>query len=107
MVSEVCHPALKVMVDTIAMGAAGETLEQWFQAFGPDLIHMHFLDGAPYVHQIWGDGSYPLEEMLHCLRDHGYHGYLVQEIADERYFDNPAAADEQNYRVLSRFLTDR
>ena len=56
MVEEVAHPALKAMVDTIATGAAGETLEQWFQAFGTDLIHMHFLDGDPYVHNIWGDG---------------------------------------------------
>ena len=79
MVEEVAHPALKVMVDTIATGAAGETLEQWFQAFGTDLIHMHFLDGDPYVHNIWGNGNYPLEEMLQCLSNHQYQGYLVQD----------------------------
>ena len=106
MVAEVGCPSLKVMVDTIAMGAAGETLEQWFQAFGADVVHMHFLDGAPYVHNIWGDGSYPLEEMLRCLDRHGYHGPLVQEVADERYFFDPAAADEQNVRVLSRFFSE-
>lgn len=105
MVEEVAHPALKVMVDTIATGAAGETLEQWFQAFGTDLIHMHFLDGDPYVHNIWGNGNYPLEEMLQCLSNHQYQGYLVQEVADERYFSDPVTADEQNYRVLSRFCS--
>ena len=105
MVEEVAHPALKAMVDTIATGAAGETLEQWFQAFGTDLIHMHFLDGDPYVHNIWGEGNYPLEEMLQCLSNHQYQGYLVQEVADERYFSDPVTADEQNYRVLSRFCS--
>lgn len=97
-------PYLKVMVDTIASGAAGESLEDWFQCFGSDLIHMHFLDGDPYVHNIWGDGNYPLEEMLRCLNRNHYRGYLVQEVADERYFDDPAGADEKNMQVLSRFF---
>ncbi|WP_297233059.1 sugar phosphate isomerase/epimerase family protein [uncultured Flavonifractor sp.] len=104
MVEEVAHPALHVMVDTIAAGAAGERLEQWFDAFGDRLIHMHFLDGDPYVHNIWGVGNEPLEDLLLCLKDHQYQGYLVQEVADERYFFDPAAADEKNYQVLSRFF---
>ena len=33
------------MADTVAIYFAGETLEEWFQAFGKDLIHMHFIDG--------------------------------------------------------------
>ena len=104
MLSEVDHPALNAMVDTIASGAAGETLEQWFDAFGSRLIHMHFLDGNPYVHNIWGDGNDPLEALLLCLRAHEYQGYLVQEVADERYFQDPAAADQANFQVLSRFF---
>lgn len=94
------------MADTIATGACGETLEDWFAAFGSDLVHMHFLDGDPFVHNIWGDGNYPLEQMLRCLQANAYTGYLVQEVADERYFADPVAADLQNYRVLSRFFSD-
>ena len=60
LVKDIAHPAMNVMVDTIASGASGETLEEWFSAFGEKLIHMHFLDGDPYVHNIWGDGKYPL-----------------------------------------------
>lgn len=106
MIAQVGHPRLKAMADTIATGAAGETMEDWFAAFGKDLIHMHFLDGDPYVHNIWGDGGYPLEEMLRCLRHNGYRGYLVQEVADERYFSDPVSADRKNYQVLSRFFSD-
>ena len=81
-------------------------MEDWFAAFGSDLVHMHFLDGDPFVHNIWGDGNYPLEQMLRCLQANAYTGYLVQEVADERYFADPVAADLQNYRVLSRFFSD-
>jgi protein FrlC len=100
------HPNLKIMVDTIATGAAGETLTQWFDTFGEDLVHMHFLDGNPYVHNAWGDGNTPLERQLSVMEKYGYTGYLVQEIADERYFADPLAADLKNMRVLERFLAD-
>jgi protein FrlC len=100
------HENLKVMVDTIATGAAGEALSLWFDEFGADLIHMHFLDGNPYVHNAWGDGNTPLEPQLEVLEARGYSGYLVQEIADERYFSDPLSADLKNMRVLERFLAD-
>jgi len=106
MFDEIGHPSLKVMVDTIAMGAAGESLNDWFDVFGRDLAHSHFLDGDPHVHNIWGDGNYPLEDMLQTMNDRGYEGLLVQEVADERYFDDPALADERNMAVLERFIED-
>lgn len=100
------HPFLKVMVDTIATGAAGEPLKQWFDVFDKDLIHMHFLDGDPYVHNAWGDGNTPLENQLKTMNEYGFEGYLVQEIADERYFLDPFKADIKNMRVLERFIVD-
>lgn len=103
---EVGHPRLKMMVDNIATGAAGETLEDWFKAFGDDLIHMHFLDGDPWLHNIWGDGNTALARQLDTMEAYGYTGYLVQEVADEHYFTDPYAADVKNFRVLERFLRD-
>ena len=50
MIDEVASPYLQPMVDTTAMGVAGETLEDWFAAFGDGAIHeMHFIDGDPYL----------------------------------------------------------
>lgn len=106
MFQDVNHPALKMMVDSIATGAAGETLENWFCAFGKDLIHMHFLDGDPYLHNVWGDGNTPLEEQLETMNQYGFTGYLVQEVADEKYYEDPFSADIKNMRVLERFLED-
>ena len=106
MFDEVNHPNLKMMVDTIATGAAGETLEMWFETFGENLVHMHFLDGDPYVHNIWGDGNTPLEAQLEVINRYRFSGYLVQEIADEKYFNDPFSADVKNMRMLERFIEE-
>lgn len=106
MFREVGHPQLKMMVDNIATGAAGETLDDWFDAFGSDLIHMHFLDGDPWLHNIWGDGNTSLSRQMETLRRRGFAGYLVQEVADEHYFSDPYTADEKNLRVLRRFIEE-
>ena len=106
MYREVDHPSLKMMVDNIATGAAGESLEDWFRAFGSDLIHMHFLDGDPWLHNIWGDGNTSLSQQIQIMNQWNYTGYLVQEVADEHYFSDPFEADRKNIRVLERFLED-
>lgn len=106
MYREVNHPNLKMMVDNIATGAAGESLDDWFDAFGQDLVHMHFLDGDPWLHNIWGDGNTPLATQLETIARRGFTGYLVQEVADEHYFTDPYAADVKNFRVLERFVED-
>ena len=103
MFEEIGHPALKVMVDTVATGNAGETTSQWFAAFGRDVVHMHFVDGdrCTASHRAWGDGAYSLDQELGRLRDGGYTGYLVQEIDDGRYLEDPAAVDVANMRRIS------
>lgn len=106
MYDSVGHPNLKIMVDTIASGAAGETLDDWFDMFGEDVIHMHFLDGNPYLHNVWGDGNTSLEKQLATMNKRGFTGYLVQEIADEKYFSDPFSADIRNMRVLERFIEE-
>lgn len=104
MFDAVNHPNLKVMVDNIATGNAGETLEDWFEMFGTDLVHMHFLDGDPYLHNVWGDGNTSLEQQLETINRYHFDGYLVQEIADEKYFCNPYYADVKNMRILEKFM---
>ena len=106
MYQEVGHPSLKVMVDNIATGAAGERLEDWFEAFGDELIHMHFLDGDPWLHNVWGDGNTSLSQQIQTLSRYHYTGYLVQEVADEHYFSDPFDADRRNFQVLERFVTE-
>lgn len=101
---EINHPALKIMIDTTAMGVAGETPEQWFEAFGENIVNTHFIDGTPYGHLAWGDGTQPLEEWLQILKDHGYEGLLGLEITARQYYDDPIAADRQNMDNLSKYI---
>ena len=77
MIDEVASPYLQPMVDTTAMGVAGETLEDWFAAFGDGAIHeMHFIDGDPYGHLVWGDGKHDMDAFVATLNAHGFDGML-------------------------------
>ncbi|MBY0099222.1 sugar phosphate isomerase/epimerase family protein [Mesobacillus maritimus] len=104
MFDEINHPNLKVLIDTTAMGVAGETLQDWFDLFGKDIIHTHFVDGDPYGHLVWGDGKHNLEQFLITLQKNGYTGYLGQEITDSRYFKDPVAHDIRNMKQFERFM---
>lgn len=95
---------IKPMIDTCAMAVAGETMEEWFRAFGGDIAHMHFVDGTPYFHLALGDGNRPLDGYMAAIKANCYQGALTQEITDGRYYDDPAKADAQSYRVLRSYM---
>jgi protein FrlC len=101
--TDVNHSNVKILLDLIAMSVAGETPEQWFETFGENIIHIHFVDGRPNGHLIWGDGLNPLEHYVQVLNDFHYSGYLGQEITDFKYFLDPAAADAINFEKLNIF----
>ncbi|MBM6830243.1 sugar phosphate isomerase/epimerase [Anaerotignum lactatifermentans] len=107
LLKDVGHPNVKAGLDTVAMAVAGETPEEWFAALGNGIVHTHFVDGRPYGHLVWGDGLFPLERYLEVLEKNGYDGLLSQEITDFRYFADPAAADERNYRAFLPYITEK
>lgn len=99
------HPNFKVMIDTCAMGVAGETIQQWFDVFGREnIIHAHFQDGTPYFHMVWGEGSRSLGEDLRVLYENGYTGMLSQELTMPAYYQDPFACDVRNLAALSEYL---
>lgn len=95
---------IRPMIDTCAMAVAGESMEEWFDAFGTQIAHMHFVDGTPYFHLAWGDGDRSLEGYLSVIQANGYTGALTQEITDGRYYDDPAKADRQSYQILRAYM---
>ncbi len=103
MYKEVDHPALKIMIDTTAMGVAGETPRQWFEVFGGDIVNTHFIDGNPYGHLVWGDGTSNLQGWLKVLKEYHYEGILGLEITARRYYEDPRAADKKNIEALLKF----
>lgn len=105
MFDEIRHPNFKAMIDTCAMGVSGENPEQWFRVMGDEnIVHMHFVDGLPYGHLIWGDGRHDLAAWLKILHDHHYQGLLSQEITAPDYCYEPAKADIRNYRKFEPFM---
>ena len=104
MCREIDHPNLKVMMDTSAVYSAGETMQAWFDAFGVQMIHIHFVDGNPSGHLVWGDGRQPLYDFISCLDQNHYTGCLGQYIAGDQYFENPEKADRRNMKNLERYF---
>lgn len=103
-IREVDHPGLKAMLDTAAMKAAGETVWDWFEAFGEDLVNTHFVDCISSEHMAWGDGRLPLDDILRCMNQYGYAGPLGLEVGGPMYEGDPARADEQMFRNLLRYV---
>ena len=73
-------PALKAMADTVPLHLAGETMKQYLDTFGEDLLHIHVIDGNPIGHLAWGKGNLPLDEDIQALVDYGYEHALTFEI---------------------------
>lgn len=104
MLAAVNSPHLKPMADLCAVSVAGETLGDWFEAFGADLKHIHFVDGDPYGHLVWGDGTHHLGREIAILNQYGYEGWLGQEITEGKYYADPAAADFRNMKNFERYI---
>ncbi len=98
------HPNVKAALDLTAVGVAGETFKQWFETLGSDIVHMHFVDGRPYGHLVWGDGLHPLSDYIELMNQYGYEGYLGQEITDGRYFADPREADRRNIAAFEPYF---
>lgn len=95
---EVDHDCLKICIDFGAMARAENTLQDYFDAFDKDIVHIHFVDGAPCGHLAWGDGKRDLQADLTILNERQYHGYLSLETAASRYFQTPWIAEETTLR---------
>ncbi len=103
--AEVNNDNLKALLDLVSVESAGESIDQWFATLGEKIVHTHFVDGRNTSdHLVWGDGCYPLGRFITKLNDHGYKGYLGQEITSRSYYNDPASADMKNMKALRKYL---
>lgn len=100
MLDELSHPAIGGMIDTIPMALAGESPKDYLDALGKNLIHIHFIDGAPRGHLAWGDGTLDMRRYLKELEEGDYEGFLTLEITDGRYYMDPGASLRQSVEAL-------
>jgi protein FrlC len=89
MLSEI-HPDVVVgMVDMDQMTYANETVDDWFDALGGQLQHIHFNDRG---HTVPGDGDFPMKGYYDAIKKRGYEGTVSFEICDRRYYNDPDKA---------------
>ncbi len=129
LISEAKSPNAKACLDICSARTAGETLDQWFDAFGEDLVHIHFTDGRPGGRLVWGEGLHPLDEYLEVLEKRGYKGALGlninvrgnwfdpslldeklgftgKEHVPDNYWFAPGEADRANLRALAPYISE-
>jgi fructoselysine 3-epimerase len=93
MLDQVGAPNLDVVLDTVAMAVAGDSVATYVDLFGDRLAHVQLVDGNPAGHLVWGDGSLPLGQYLEQLADAGYRGKLTFEpFGDGSYALDPVGA---------------
>jgi protein FrlC len=91
----VSSPRVRACLDICAMRTAGETLDQWFDALGDDIVHIHFTDGRPAGRLVWGEGLHPLDEYLKTIEERGYRGCLGLDLNVRGNWFDPAYLDEE------------
>jgi protein FrlC len=79
MLAEVGSPVMDVVLDTVGMATAGDTVADYVRLFGDRLAHVQLVDGTPAGHLAWGDGNLPLGTYLEQLAAAGYRGKLTFE----------------------------
>jgi len=106
MLDDVSHPSLKAMFDVGQVNILHETVREYFHILGSDIVHAHLVDGTPGGHLALGDGTIPLAENLRDMSEAGYQGYLSMEIADRRYFADPADADRRSIAIFKALIEE-
>lgn len=88
----------KICLDVVAMEVAGENIQQYFDAFGDDVVHIHLADRN---HEILGNQDYPLENYLKYLEEINYKEYISLEINDSIYWIDPHGSLEKSKEWLA------
>ncbi|MDI9583857.1 MAG: sugar phosphate isomerase/epimerase family protein [Acidobacteriota bacterium] len=106
------HPALGIVWDAHHSIRHGETPDQTLRAVGDRIIHVHLKDGfwqdgkARYT--LFGEGDLPLRQVLQCLKNAGYKGYLSLEWEKKWHpeLQGPEVAFPQYASKLKEMLAD-
>lgn len=79
MLDQVGADNMDVVLDSVCMATAGDTVSDYVNLFGSRLAHVQLVDGTPAGHLVWGDGSLPLGRYVSELANSGYKGKITFE----------------------------
>ncbi|MEU4570871.1 TIM barrel protein [Nonomuraea sp. NPDC023979] len=104
MLDEIGAPNLGAVLDTVGMATAGEGVDDYFDALGDRVRHVHLIDGSPAGHLAWGDGELPLGDYLEALGRRGYGGAMTFELfGDGSYAFDPRPVVERCLEAVRTF----
>lgn len=106
MLQEVDSNVLQCCVDLVAMTVVKDELQSFFYRLPRRIHHIHFADGNPSGHYVWGDGNLPMMDYVHTLEANQYHEYLTLEINDAIYWPDPHASLDRTVRYLRHYLSE-
>ncbi len=96
---------IDIVLDLVAMAAAGDSVAGYFERFGNRIAHLHIVDGTPAGHLAWGDGNLPLGDYLAQLDAHGFAGTMTFELfGNGSYALNPVSAWRQCLDAIAPHL---
>ncbi|WP_420963618.1 sugar phosphate isomerase/epimerase family protein [Brucella sp. IR073] len=88
---------IDIVLDLVAMAAAGDSIADYIALFSERLTHVHIVDGTPSGHLVWGDGDLPLGQYLQELGEAGFSGTMTFEpLGQASYALDPVAAWKRN-----------
>lgn len=94
-----------VVLDTVAIAVAGDSVADYLSRFGNRLAHVHIVDGTPSGHLVWGDGTLPLGSVITELTQAKYAGTLTFEaIGAPSYALDPMGAWQRNLTAITPFM---
>ena len=86
MIEETGSSHIHGMVDLDQMTYAEESIDNYMDNLGAQLVHVHFNDRG---HTVPGDGDFPMKKHYEDLKRRGYEGTISFEICDRRYYCDP------------------
>ena len=105
MLDDVAAENMDVVLDTVGMATAGDTVSDYVKLFGSRLAHVQLVDGTPAGHLVWGDGTLPLGDYVSQLAEAGYAGKITFEpFGNGSYALDPVSAWKRNLAAIEPYL---
>lgn len=101
MLDEVNLPNMKLMVDTCHMAVKGENLDDYFDVFGKDIVHIHLNESGQVP---WGYGNLPLDTYISQLENHDFEGSITLEVCARRHYIDPNPTVGKGVEMVKRAI---
>ncbi len=98
---------LYISIDTCALSAAGESLEDAFRIFGDRILNVQLSDSSEEgEHLIIGEGVQDFAGYLRALDGYGYQGEITLEITEEECADDPEDCYRESLEALDQVIEE-